>query len=917
MENPNFIDEPPVKRIRVDDAGRTKPFIRVGSGFQAEIPELESESSTELLGSKIWSPDTANDETVDIDTLSKSLKLILSRDYGLYVLLDDHHDLLLECIHSTFESENSINEMEIVAMFLEKALDLVPSHYTWTDEEIFQFELGMSRHGRQFHEIQKFVPTRTVKDIIRFYYRYWKVSPQYKSWKRKTLIGRPVVKFFSGKGFCEGVVTELMPGELTINKEHELKNNHKRRYSGDTTQFNAIRRQFAKLNEKCLKEEEEFISSNNEDSTFFGDQSTLSSISPPRSPSENFDKKNRKKRRLTNSWSITPPASAQAKLQSISPPSSPIEVIGPPIIPPASAKALPKKVYRSGHTSYYNCNAGFFSNSTPMAPSISLTTPVIASTKNTSSTHSDNSIKDDKLYDDDDYDNILDDSIGMYNGNEELNEYDDDVSEGDEEDHYKVRFEGKNDVILSEGELRVEWQRSPVQDDALICHSPQLHPLEFFGRDDSIGMYNGNEELNEYDDDVSEGDEEDHYKVRFEGKNDVILSEGELRVEWQRSPVQDDALICHSPQLHPLEFFGRDDSSGTSDVGDDYDDEDVYDELNQQPHDVGPDVYSPVFNTPIEPSHSPSSHHSNDHGFPSFLSTHTPPSSSTHSNNNNFPSGRNNTMASNFPISNNDPILPNSLTSHMPLLYPCLSPMSLSLQHQQYQQQQHRQQEQQRQQDNDQRQQQQNLSVYPFNVQNTTFPTSNFDPIPGSSSSTPCLTIDTSRPSVRNSIDQQQPQQQFNKFIRAPPTSTNNYSNRSSSTTGAKRPVGYSDPSGTLPGTPNQTSTSTTDNNIFNSNSNSNSGNHNNNNAMFNVGFAPFSTNFPSPDLNTMGLNLFGSNASDWNSPLSSSLKITPIDLSTTSNNDLSSVPSQDPSDTLNLSPRSSRRHHVARFPFV
>ncbi|GBE60541.1 Myb-like DNA-binding domain-containing protein [Babesia ovata] len=52
----------------------------------------------------------------------------------------------------------------------------------WGPKEIVLFELGMFKHGKEFYEIQRNIPTKTVQDIVDMYY-FWKKTNRYKLWK--------------------------------------------------------------------------------------------------------------------------------------------------------------------------------------------------------------------------------------------------------------------------------------------------------------------------------------------------------------------------------------------------------------------------------------------------------------------------------------------------------------------------------------------------------------------------------------------------------------------------------------------------------------------------------------------------------------------------------------------------------------
>ncbi|KAK1443490.1 hypothetical protein BgAZ_203660 [Babesia gibsoni] len=56
----------------------------------------------------------------------------------------------------------------------------------WGPKELVLFELGMFKHGKEFHEIQRNIPTKTVQEIADMYY-FWKKTNRYKLWKANRL----------------------------------------------------------------------------------------------------------------------------------------------------------------------------------------------------------------------------------------------------------------------------------------------------------------------------------------------------------------------------------------------------------------------------------------------------------------------------------------------------------------------------------------------------------------------------------------------------------------------------------------------------------------------------------------------------------------------------------------------------------
>lgn len=54
----------------------------------------------------------------------------------------------------------------------------------WSPYEISTFEAAITLHGKQFHQIQKWVKTKNTKEIIEFYY-IWKKTSHYQRWKNQ------------------------------------------------------------------------------------------------------------------------------------------------------------------------------------------------------------------------------------------------------------------------------------------------------------------------------------------------------------------------------------------------------------------------------------------------------------------------------------------------------------------------------------------------------------------------------------------------------------------------------------------------------------------------------------------------------------------------------------------------------------
>ena len=54
----------------------------------------------------------------------------------------------------------------------------------WSPCEIATFEGALALHGKNFHMLQRFVRTKSTKEIIEFYY-VWKMTTHGREWKKK------------------------------------------------------------------------------------------------------------------------------------------------------------------------------------------------------------------------------------------------------------------------------------------------------------------------------------------------------------------------------------------------------------------------------------------------------------------------------------------------------------------------------------------------------------------------------------------------------------------------------------------------------------------------------------------------------------------------------------------------------------
>jgi len=54
----------------------------------------------------------------------------------------------------------------------------------WSPYEIVTFEAAITLHGKLFHKVQKWVKTKSTKEVVEFYY-IWKKTSHYQRWKNQ------------------------------------------------------------------------------------------------------------------------------------------------------------------------------------------------------------------------------------------------------------------------------------------------------------------------------------------------------------------------------------------------------------------------------------------------------------------------------------------------------------------------------------------------------------------------------------------------------------------------------------------------------------------------------------------------------------------------------------------------------------
>ncbi|XP_064282347.1 zinc finger protein 541-like [Passer domesticus] len=156
----------------------TEPHINVGSDFQAELPELQTgpPSEAEEPATLVWKPLEEDDPDLDKpDRVRELLDMASSRGLpGAAAQLE----LALHCLHQARGSVPEALEMLLSGgPSTAQGHPLADYHYAgsdrWTPEEKEAFQKAFHTYGKDFHLIQKQIPSKTVAQCVEYYY-CWK-----------------------------------------------------------------------------------------------------------------------------------------------------------------------------------------------------------------------------------------------------------------------------------------------------------------------------------------------------------------------------------------------------------------------------------------------------------------------------------------------------------------------------------------------------------------------------------------------------------------------------------------------------------------------------------------------------------------------------------------------------------------------
>ncbi|KAF6716789.1 Metastasis-associated protein MTA2 [Oryzias melastigma] len=187
----------PVQKTLLADQGE----IRVGSKYQAEIPDMlaEDESDTrvqEKLETKVWDPDNQLKDP-QIDQF-----LVVARAVGTFArALDCSSSIRQPSLHmSAAAASRDITLFHAMDTLQKNNYDLAKAMSTlvpqggpvlcrdemeeWSASEAMLFEEALEKYGKDFNDIrQDFLPWKSLASVVQFYYM-WKTTDRYIQQKR-------------------------------------------------------------------------------------------------------------------------------------------------------------------------------------------------------------------------------------------------------------------------------------------------------------------------------------------------------------------------------------------------------------------------------------------------------------------------------------------------------------------------------------------------------------------------------------------------------------------------------------------------------------------------------------------------------------------------------------------------------------
>ncbi|RNA30737.1 zinc finger protein 541-like [Brachionus plicatilis] len=175
----------------IDDSKNNKPFINIGSEYQAVIPECKQRFENEYMSTPepedlMWSSEVV--QKLDSHQITNYLNLICKSslvfgssnnlELGLHIL--NYFDGDIKCSLKAFLDETvELPENHPITTYKYTETDI------WTTEEIKKFETAILKHDKVFSEIANEVETKSINQCIEFYYLWKKVMSDNtkKKWK--------------------------------------------------------------------------------------------------------------------------------------------------------------------------------------------------------------------------------------------------------------------------------------------------------------------------------------------------------------------------------------------------------------------------------------------------------------------------------------------------------------------------------------------------------------------------------------------------------------------------------------------------------------------------------------------------------------------------------------------------------------
>ncbi|XP_013871127.1 mitotic deacetylase associated SANT domain protein a [Austrofundulus limnaeus] len=157
-----------------------EPRINIGQQYQAEIPDLRDQPSSQLDQPKadlVWHPlDESNLSHGHQESLDHLMNMACS---SVFSGGGTNQELVLHCLH-----ECGGNILETLERLMLQDLTLPSGHHlagyhysgsdSWTAEEKCYFNKGIGAYRKDFFLVQKLVRTKTVAQCVEFYYTYKK-----------------------------------------------------------------------------------------------------------------------------------------------------------------------------------------------------------------------------------------------------------------------------------------------------------------------------------------------------------------------------------------------------------------------------------------------------------------------------------------------------------------------------------------------------------------------------------------------------------------------------------------------------------------------------------------------------------------------------------------------------------------------